>query len=478
MTTNFRNRSIWTADNLDILRGLNSQSIDLVYADPPFNTRRVYRGQAGTAAEDTTFDDRWSRQPVDPEWPGEIADRRPGAWNAIENAGLTHGRSMRTYLTTMTIRLMELQRVLKPTGALYLHCDTRAHVPLGTILDNVFGAPNRRNQIPWRRSSGAARSSQRLRASHDVIWFYAASRAMRPNTTPNEPPAPRPTKSKLVIDEHGSYSPCNLTAAGVSRGDSGLPWRGLNPTDNGRHWASPGTFPSHVAKPEDWGSLSSRQKLDKLEDLGLIEWSPAAKPRFKRYTETRRAPAMNDMLLDIKPLTSSAAERVGFPTQKPVALLDRLITIASNPGDTVLDPFCGSGTACISAEGLGRNWIGIDRSPESAAMIAERLREATRSTARVHTLEIAPRRTDNDANANETPQMKHALFGYQNGCCGGCRRGFPFTDLEIDIIDPEDQRDRFHERNLQLLCAACAWAKGSGQADLIKILKERRQLAA
>ena len=475
--TNFRNRSVWTADNLKILRGLNSKSIDLVYADPPFNTQRVYRGQVGTASENTTFDDRWARQRVDPEWPGEIADRRPGAWSAIENAALTHGRGMRTYLTTMTIRLMELQRILKPTGALYLHCDTRTHVPLGTILDNVFGARNRRNQIPWQRGSGAARSSQRLRASHDVIWFYAASPAMRPNTTPPGPPAPRAPHNRPVTDEHGAYHPCNLTAGGVSRGDSGLPWRGLNPSDNGRHWASPGTFPAHVPKPDEWDSLSSRQKLDRLDELGLIEWSPAAKPRFKRYTETRRAPAMNDMLLDIKPLTSGAAERVGFPTQKPVALLDRLITIASNPGDTVLDPFCGSGTACISAEGLGRNWIGIDRSPESATVIAERLRETTLTPAHVHALEIAPQRTD--AEANETTGMKHALFGYQNGCCGGCRRSFAFTDLEIDLVDPEKRNDRFGESNVQLLCAACAWTKGGGsQAELMTRLKEWRPVAA
>ena len=173
-----------------------------------------------------------------------------------------------------------------------------------------------------------------------------------------------------------------------------------------------------------------------------------------------------------------AKERTGYPTQKPLALLDRIIKASSNPGDVVLDPFCGCATACVSAESLGRQWIGIDLSPVAATLVESRLRDQFRIFAEIHHRTDIPHRTD----LGELPNYrthKHELFGKQEGHCGGCRIAFPFRNFEIDHRIPRAKGGSDHVDNLQLLCGACNRAKGTGtQAELIAKLKERGQLAA
>ena len=153
MTSNWRNRTLWTGDNLDVMRGMNSESVDLIYLDPPFNSNQDYSAPIGSEAAGAAFKDTWTLSDVDEAWHGEIADRQPALYSIIDAADLAHGKSMKSYLIMMAIRLLEMHRLLKPTGSLYLHCDPTASHYLKTLMDAVFGAGRFRNEISWRRSN-------------------------------------------------------------------------------------------------------------------------------------------------------------------------------------------------------------------------------------------------------------------------------------------------------------------------------------
>ena len=476
---NFANRTMWTRDNLDILRGLNSESIDLVYADPPFNSNKNYEAPIGSKAAGAAFKDTWTLSDVDLAWHGEIAEREPKVYAAIDNAGMLHGPGMKSYLIMMAVRLLEVRRVLKPSGALLLHCDPTADAYLRILLDVIFGASNFRNEIVWKRTFSNARGARKVAAIHDVLLLYAASPTMVTNAVYTAHDPAYVAKFYRFEDEHGRYQPVVLTAPGTTNGDSGKPWRGTDPGDKGRHWSSPTAFPAHVEKPEDWEKLTTRQKLDRLEALGLILWpKTGSTPRFKRYLSTSAGQPMTDMVLDVPPLSHAAKERVGYPTQKPLALLDRLIKTASDEGEVVLDPFCGCATACVSAESLGRQWIGIDLSPVAATLVESRLHDQFGIFAEIHHRTDIPRRTDL-GNLPNYRTHKHALFGKQEGHCAGCRIMFPFRNFEIDHVIPRAKGGSEHVDNLQLLCGACNRAKGTGtQAELIAKLRDRGQLAA
>ena len=200
-------------------------------------------------------------------------------------------------------------------------------------------------------------------------------------------------------------------------------------------------------------------------------------PYLNRLSTSPDQP-MTDMVLDVPPLSHAAKEWVGYPTQKPLALLDRLVKAASNGGDIVLDPFCGCATACVSAESLGRQWIGIDLSEVAATLVESRLRDQFGIFAEVQHRTDVPRRTDLGDLPNYRTH-KHHLFGDQEGHCGGCRVMFPFRIFEVDHIIPLAKGGSDHRDNLQLLCGACNRAKGTGtQAELIAKLRERGHLAA
>lgn len=171
------------------------------------------------------------------------------------------------------------------------------------------------------------------------------------------------------------YAPADLTGAGEREGDSGRPWRNISPT-KGRHWALPkrDKLPPWVNPPENWETMTTQEKLDFLDEVGLIHWPRKGRmPYFKRYLETRKGIPAQDVILDIPSLSPTSKERVGYPTQKPVALLERIVRVSSNPGDTVLDPFCGAGRILVAAQKLSRNWIGIDKSSSAIALTRERL---------------------------------------------------------------------------------------------------------
>ena len=367
MLPNWVNRTMWTGDNLPVMRGLNSESVDLIYLDPPFNSNKTYSAPLGSKAAGAAFKDTWTLGDVDLAWHGEIAEQNPAVYAVIDAAGVAHGKGMKSYLIMMAVRLLELRRILKPAGSLYLHCDPTANAYLRALCDAVFGASRFQNEIVWKRQSSHNRT-KRWGPVHDTILFYAAARfTWNREFQPFDPEYVR--RFYRTEDKYGQYQVDNLTGPGLRDGDTGQPWRDIDPSDGGRHWELPPdrALPEQFTFPTGYAQMTARERLDVLDDQGLIYWPPKGTiPRFKRYLSTTRGTPVTDVVADIPPLSAKAQERVGYPTQKPLALLDRIIKASTNEGDVVLDPFCGCATACVSAETLHRQWIGIDLSPLAA----------------------------------------------------------------------------------------------------------------
>ena len=456
---NFVDKTIWTGDNLDILRGLNSESVDLIYLDPPFNSNRNYAAPVGSRAAGAAFKDTWTLSDLDTAWMGLIADEQPAMYKVIETAGLTHGKGMQSYLCMMAVRLLEMRRVLKDTGSIYLHCDPTASHYLKLLMDAVFGRRNFRSDITWRRINPTGRASKRYANNADNILYYTRSETFLWNQ--QHKPHDRAYVERMYRhkDDAGRlYRLDNLKGAGLRNGDSGQPWRGVDPSDTSSHWAVP-----NAALPEAVKALSTQEKLDYLESIGRIYWPPTGKvPSYKRYLDEMPGTPVDTMWDDIDSIGSNAKERIGFPTQKPLALLERIISASSDPGDVVLDPFCGCATACVAAEKLGRKWVGIDISEKAVELVNMRLGEfmgglfhSRLVTARTD----IPRRTDIDAPIPYRKQ-KHVLFGRQEGKCAGCKIEFLFKIMEVDHVVPKSRGGTDHPENLQLLCPNCNRIKG------------------
>jgi DNA modification methylase len=274
----------------------------------------------------------------------------------------------------MAIRMIELHRVLKPTGSLYLHCDPTASHYLKMLLDSVFGPAAFANEIIWKRT-GAHGSSRRWGPVHDALLFYSRSENRTWNKMYQAYEASYVEDKYRHQDSRGAFQDVSLTGAGTRSGDSGRPWRTFDPSAIGRHWAIPRQF---AADYPGFDELSTQEKLEVLDSENLIYWPQRGGtdsfPRVKQYVGA--GVAIQDVISDIPAVNSQAQERLGYPTQKPVALLERIISASSNPGDLVLDPFCGCGTTVHAAQKLGRQWIGIDVTPLAINLIKRRLGEA------------------------------------------------------------------------------------------------------
>jgi len=386
ITTPAQKNILYYGDNLDILRKpeyFPSQSIDLIYLDPPFNSDQDYnmfwKDESGRTsdAQITVFGDTWHWGPTAEKTFSYIIQhgthRVAQTIDALRRILGTN--QMMAYLVMMTARLVELHRTLKPTGSLYLHCDSTASHYLKILLDSVFGPEHFRNEIVWKRTS-AHSSAKRWGPIHDTILFYTKSDTYtwKPQRTSYSPEHLK--SSYRLEDERGVYSSMDLTGAGKRTGASGQPWRGFDPTSIGRHWSISKEGMKQLNEQENVHKMSSQQKLDALDQAGYIHWpSKGERPRFKKYLNNESGVTLQDIILDISPLSSQAKERLGYPTQKPLALLERIILASSNPGDVVLDPFCGCGTAIAAAQKLGRRWIGVDITHLSVAMQKYRLQD-------------------------------------------------------------------------------------------------------
>jgi len=243
------------------------------------------------------------------------------------------------------------------------------------ISDLVFEPINFRNEIVWKRT-GSHGGAKRWGPVHDLILLYTKSKIYTWNQVYQDYDEDYVKDFYRFEDDKGCYRLVTLTAAGVRKGYSGKPWRGVNPTDVGRHWALPVKAIESLTN-SIYKSLSTQEKLDILDANNLIYWPVKGQvPQYKRYLDEAPGTQIQDIISDIKPVSSQARERLGYPTQKPLALLERIIQASSNKGDIILDPFCGCGTAIHAAEKLGRNWIGIDITHLAIALIEKRLKDA------------------------------------------------------------------------------------------------------
>ena len=432
------NRTIFTSDNLPVLQGINSQTIDLIYLDPPFNTGKQWHAPIGSDAEGATFNDIWAWDDIAEQDGETLAVSVKRQWlNAlhvespvravVETAEATAGEEMGAYLAFMAMRLIEMHRILKPTGSIYLHCDPTASHYLKLLMDAIFGRENFRNEIVW-CYTGPGFVKRWFQRKHDILLFYARSRQTLLNT--------EDVRLPYIAD----YTPA----------------RGLHGTQY-------------------------RNEADKTE-------------------RHKRGKVPTDWWADgyLTNISAWRSELTGFPTQKPLALLDRIIRASSNPSDIVLDPFCGCATACVAAEKLGRQWIGIDVSALAVDLCIDRIEKIQNETGQTNfgipyhdpihrPYPDIPKRTDQPAEVDELPinlsltkqEVKGRLYDQQQGVCNGCQRHFPadFADLmDLDHIKATSKGGKHVWANVQLLCRTCNVRKGNGtMARLKQKLKQERE---
>jgi site-specific DNA-methyltransferase (adenine-specific) len=362
---------LYYGDNLDVLRAhVCDESVDLVYLDPPFNSNTGYNlvfssaKSSGTNAAIEAFDDTWtwgeaSRNAL-MDIDGGTNRRLQVMMRAMHDA--LGDSPLMAYLAMMAVRLVELHRVLKDTGSLYLHCDPTASHYLKLVLDAVFLAESYRSEIIWKRTSAHANSKRNFAGVHDVIFLYSKG----PRFSLNETFTPYAEK---YIAEHFIH----LDPDGRRFRRSDLRNPGLRPNLRYDFLASNGV----TYKPHPNGWAVSREVMEQLDREGRLFFPKKKDARLRKKIYLDESPGVpaTDIWEDLPPIHASAAERLGYPTQKPRALLERIIAASSNPGDVVLDPFCGCGTAVDAAQKLGRRWIGIDVTHIAIGMIENRMRE-------------------------------------------------------------------------------------------------------
>ena len=445
---NIQPKTIFTGDNLPILRGINSNAVDLIYLDPPFNSNANYAAPIGSVAAGAEFKDTWTLNDVDAAWLDLIETKHP-ALNRVIHAAMTN--SDKSYLIYMAVRLLEMHRVLKDTGSIYLHCDPTMSHYLKLLLDAVFGRKQFRNEIVWNSASGVKNNATtRFGRGHDVILFYGMP------------------KSKFNV-QYEPLSEAYLNSHYIYKDEEGRRFRAdnLNAPSTGGH------LYEFLGVTRKW-RMTEEQAHQWLVEGRIVHQSitPNSRvriPSYKRYADESKGRPALDNWTDVGALNSQAIEATGYPTQKPLALLDRIIKASSNPDDIVLDPFCGCATTCVAADRLQRNWIGIDISPKAAELVVDRIKADQGLFESIIHRTDNPQRTDlGDIPRYNSSTNKTTLYGGQAGNCAGCGEHFRIQNLEVDHIIATAVGGTDHIENLQLLCSHCNRVKGDrGQEYLL-----------
>ena len=409
MQKTLKNRTVFCRDNLEVLKGINSETIDLIYLDPPFNKKKEFTASIGSTAEGASFHDYFREGDIKEEWLGLIAEKYPTLHDYIQGMGNIGHKSNKYYLCYMAIRLIEMYRVLKDTGSIYLHCDPTMSHYLKLLLDCIFGENNFRNEIIWCYHGPGSPDIRQFSRKSDTIFWYSKG-------------------DKWIFNGD----------------DVRVPFK--DPNQSLRRAMSPdGNF--------------SKKDVEKYRAKGKIP---------ENWWEIRIA-------------ARSKKEYVGYPTQKPVALLERIITASSNEGDIVLDPFCGCATTCVAAEKLERKWVGVDISKKAFDLVRMRLgkeiegRDTLFYENKVVYREDIPARTDAQVKPDKL-NNKHYLFGIQEGKCKGCGMRFDYRHFHIDHMFPKSKGGGDNIQNLQLLCGSCNTIKGD--RDMPYLMKRLRELGA
>ena len=415
---NWKNQTIWTGDNLPIMRGMNSGCVDLIYLDPPFNSNHDYAAPIGSEAAGAAFKDTWGLADIDVSWLDLIAAKHPRVHKII-SASLS--KSDMAYLIYMAPRLIEMKRLLKDTGSIYLHCDPTMGHWLKLLMDAIFGRENFRNEIIW-NYKGWTRSLKYFSRKHDTILFYSKSNKNQFN------PQFEMTEAKKTILKQGY----NTDTVGGKR---------------------------------------SVLIYDRKKAAERIKVAEAAGVKVVYLDDRNQGVAMDDVW-NISFVHPRAKERTGYPTQKPLALLERIIKASSNEGDMILDPFCGCATTCVAAHRLRRNWVGIDLSPTAVKLTKMRINKEPVSHAAhhkgIHRTDIPMRDDLGVVIKYDSPENKKNLYGEQGGSCNGCHEHFEPRNLEIDHIIARSQGGTDLLANLQLLCGSCNRVKGARGMEYLK----------
>ena len=342
-------------------------------------------------------------------------------------------------------------------------------------MDAVFEAKNFKNEIVWKRT-GSHGGPKRWGAIHDTLLFYTGHSRNHWNSILQEHPPEYWEKYYKYEDERGRYQLATLTDAGLKDGDLSTEWRGVDPGATGRHWAVPHNL-LQQAYPHrnDLRKLSTKEQLDMLDEAGLVHWPVrGAAPRHKRYAGAAKGVPQQDVITNVGQVGTHSRERMGWPTQKPLKLLELIVGSSSYAGDIVLDPFCGSGTTCVAAENLGRDWIGIDDWPQAGEILLRRLKREAGSLDDHHEFRIRserPRRTERREQTSpvDPSLVKSEIYARQQGRCIGCGLEMELHHLSIAHIESGSKlAPNERTKGLTLLCSNCDRVKGHRNMDYLK----------
>ena len=445
-TANWNNRTLFHGDNLEFMRAMNSCTVDLIATDPPFNKGKDFHATPDSLAAGASFQDRWSwDNDVHQEWTDQIKDDHPKLWEAIESAKNAHSDAMGAYICFMAVRLLEMHRLLKPTGSIYLHCDQTASHYLKAIMDAIFGWKNYINEIIWHYDGPQRPSKRKFGFKHDTIFRYGKSK-------------------EFFSDE-----------------DAIFPFRALSDEDLKRFKKTPNGLYYYTTPTGDY----TKDSIDRLEKEGRIEYTKGGNARVRHFlpivnNEFGRKKQLPDVWSDIVSLGHAGGrQKVGFPTQKPISLYRRLIEVGCPPNGVILDPFAGCATTLVAAEDLQRKWVGIDIWAGAEKVVHDRMTKEVAMLGKIFFEPKLPTRTDGGGIAAPFLQVKvqipeppgprwsrekiyNHLIQQYGSSCQGCDRVFDDQRyLELDHNTPRSDGGVNHVSNRILLCRPCNSVKSN-----------------